>query len=115
MDHLIALIQQYGLGFVFLNVLALQAGLPLPAYAVCALWMALGFAWAAGRYARRPAHAVTAAAVMLAMVFSVGARINLFDTWCVKWSGPSLNARNSAHATEKIDVSWERMELKAAG
>jgi membrane protein DedA with SNARE-associated domain/rhodanese-related sulfurtransferase len=31
-DHLIALIQQYGLGFVFLNVLALQAGLPLPAY-----------------------------------------------------------------------------------
>ena len=52
---------------------------PLPAYAVCALWMALGFAWAAGRYARRPAHAVSAAAVMLAMVFSVGARINLFD------------------------------------
>jgi len=31
-DHLIALIHQYGLGFVFLNVLALQAGLPLPAY-----------------------------------------------------------------------------------
>lgn len=32
MDQLIALIQQYGLGFVFVNVLALQAGLPLPAY-----------------------------------------------------------------------------------
>ena len=32
MDHLIALLQQYGLGFVFVNVLALQAGLPLPAY-----------------------------------------------------------------------------------
>jgi membrane protein DedA with SNARE-associated domain/rhodanese-related sulfurtransferase len=31
-DHLIGLIQQYGVGFVFLNVLALQAGLPLPAY-----------------------------------------------------------------------------------
>jgi membrane protein DedA with SNARE-associated domain/rhodanese-related sulfurtransferase len=31
-DHLIALIQQYGVGFVFVNVLALQAGLPLPAY-----------------------------------------------------------------------------------
>src|SRR5271169_1999753 len=27
-----ALIHQYGVGFVFLNVLALQAGLPLPAY-----------------------------------------------------------------------------------
>ena len=32
MDHLIALLQQYGLGFVFVNVLALQAGLPVPAY-----------------------------------------------------------------------------------
>ena len=32
MSHVIALIQQYGLGFVFLNVLALQAGLPIPAY-----------------------------------------------------------------------------------
>jgi membrane protein DedA with SNARE-associated domain/rhodanese-related sulfurtransferase len=31
-SHLIDLIQQYGLAFVFLNVLALQAGLPLPAY-----------------------------------------------------------------------------------
>src|SRR6201987_2332769 len=34
MEHLIALVQQYGLGLVFLNVLALQAGLPLPAYPV---------------------------------------------------------------------------------
>lgn len=32
MEHLIALLQQYGLAFVFANVLALQAGLPLPAY-----------------------------------------------------------------------------------
>jgi membrane protein DedA with SNARE-associated domain/rhodanese-related sulfurtransferase len=31
-SHLIALLQEYGLGFVFVNVLALQAGLPLPAY-----------------------------------------------------------------------------------
>jgi len=31
-EHLIALLQHYGLGFVFVNVLALQAGLPLPAY-----------------------------------------------------------------------------------
>jgi membrane protein DedA with SNARE-associated domain/rhodanese-related sulfurtransferase len=30
--QLIALLQHYGLGFVFVNVLALQAGLPLPAY-----------------------------------------------------------------------------------
>jgi membrane protein DedA with SNARE-associated domain/rhodanese-related sulfurtransferase len=32
MNFLIAMIQQYGVGFVFLNVLALQAGLPVPAY-----------------------------------------------------------------------------------
>ena len=32
MDHLIALLHEYGLGLVFINVLALQAGLPLPAY-----------------------------------------------------------------------------------
>ena len=31
MQHLIALITQYGLAFVFVNVLAAQAGLPLPA------------------------------------------------------------------------------------
>jgi membrane protein DedA with SNARE-associated domain/rhodanese-related sulfurtransferase len=31
-NHLIMLLQEYGLGLVFVNVLALQAGLPLPAY-----------------------------------------------------------------------------------
>ena len=34
MNHLITLLQQYGLGLVFVNVLALQAGLPVPAYPV---------------------------------------------------------------------------------
>ena len=32
MEHLIALIQHYGLAFVFVNVLVEQAGLPVPAY-----------------------------------------------------------------------------------
>jgi membrane protein DedA with SNARE-associated domain/rhodanese-related sulfurtransferase len=32
MEHLIALLQHYGLGLVFVNVLALQAGAPVPAY-----------------------------------------------------------------------------------
>src|SRR5450755_4403785 len=32
MSFLISMIQEYGVGFVFLNVLALQAGLPVPAY-----------------------------------------------------------------------------------
>jgi len=34
MSHLIHLLQQYGLWLVFANVLALQAGLPVPAYPV---------------------------------------------------------------------------------
>jgi membrane protein DedA with SNARE-associated domain/rhodanese-related sulfurtransferase len=34
MNQLIMLLQQYGLGLVFVNVLALQAGLPVPAYPV---------------------------------------------------------------------------------
>ncbi|MEP6942822.1 MAG: rhodanese-like domain-containing protein [Betaproteobacteria bacterium] len=34
MNHLIMLLQQYGLGLIFVNVLALQAGLPVPAYPV---------------------------------------------------------------------------------
>jgi membrane protein DedA with SNARE-associated domain/rhodanese-related sulfurtransferase len=32
MNHLIMLLQQYGLGLIFVNVLLLQAGLPVPAY-----------------------------------------------------------------------------------
>jgi membrane protein DedA with SNARE-associated domain/rhodanese-related sulfurtransferase len=34
MNQLIMLLQQYGLGLIFVNVLALQAGLPVPAYPV---------------------------------------------------------------------------------
>jgi YD repeat-containing protein len=29
------------------------------------------------------------------------------------WSGSSLNAKSSGHATEKLKVSWEEMELRA--
>jgi len=50
---------------------------PLPAYAVCALWMGLGFAWAVQRYAWRPSHAAAAGAALLALIFASGARINL--------------------------------------
>jgi hypothetical protein len=30
----------------------------------------------------------------------------------VKWSGPSFNSRNSGHAVEKLEVSWETFEYK---
>jgi hypothetical protein len=52
---------------------------PLPAYAIAALWMALGFAWLANRLALRPMHAVTAGAALVALVFVVGSRENLFE------------------------------------
>jgi phage tail-like protein len=41
-------------------------------------------------------------------------RINLFECWPVAWVGPSLNARSSGHATEKLKVAWETCELKAS-
>jgi len=65
---------------------------PLPAYAIGALWMALGFEWAIERYARRPSYAVAAAAVLLAVVFVNGARINLLsvDDWGARYAQAML-------------------------
>ena len=51
---------------------------PLPAYAIVALWMALGFAWLADRYARRPAHAMAGGAALIALILAAGLRENLF-------------------------------------
>ena len=67
---------------------------PLPAYAVCALWMGLGFAWAVERYARRPSHAAAAGAVLLALIFGFGARINLLapDDWGARYAQAVLKA-----------------------
>jgi hypothetical protein len=50
---------------------------PLPAYAVFALWMGLGFAWLARRYALRRGHAAAGAAAVLALILALGARTNL--------------------------------------
>ena len=52
---------------------------PLPAYAVAALWMGLGFAWLADRYALSLRHAAAIGGVLLASVFAVGARSNAFE------------------------------------
>jgi phage tail-like protein len=40
-------------------------------------------------------------------------RMNFYNCWPSKWTGPSLNARSSGHAGEKLEISWETMELKA--
>ncbi len=61
---------------------------PLPAYAIGALWLGLGFAWAVQRYARRPSHAAVAGAALLALIFAFGARINLLaaDDWGARYA-----------------------------
>lgn len=50
---------------------------PLPAYAIAALWLGLGFGWLAERYALRRAAALGAGAALLALVAAVGAYVNL--------------------------------------
>lgn len=39
-------------------------------------------------------------------------RYNLYEVWPSKYIGPSLNARNSANATEALELRFERMEMK---
>jgi len=66
MNQLIMLLQEYGLGLVFVNVLALQAGLPVPAYPVLIV---------AGAYAAMggsPLWQLVAVAVAAALVADTG-------------------------------------------
>jgi phage tail-like protein len=39
-------------------------------------------------------------------------RYNFFEAWPCRWKAPSLNARNSGHATEAIEIVFERIEMK---
>lgn len=39
-------------------------------------------------------------------------RVNLFDCYPTKWAHGGLNSKTSGHATEKIEILFERMELK---
>src|SRR2546430_17184683 len=66
MNYLIMMIQQYGVGFVFLNVLALQAGLPVPAYP--ALMVAGAYAAMGGR----PLWQLVAGGLVSALVAGTG-------------------------------------------
>jgi hypothetical protein len=60
---------------------------PLPAYAVGALWMGVGFGWTVQRFALRPAHAAAGAAALLALIFASGARINLVPSdWGARYA-----------------------------
>jgi phage tail-like protein len=39
-------------------------------------------------------------------------RYNLHECWPIKYHGPALNARNSSHATEAIEIAFELFEMK---
>lgn len=40
-------------------------------------------------------------------------RINFYECYPTKWVGPALNAKNSGHAIETIELSFENYELKS--
>jgi hypothetical protein len=60
----------------------------LPAYAVAALWMALGFDWLVARYTLARAHAVASAAGVAALILALGARLNAFadHDWSARYA-----------------------------
>jgi len=39
-------------------------------------------------------------------------RYNLYEAYPKKYYGPALNSRNSAHATEALDIVFETFEMK---
>jgi hypothetical protein len=61
---------------------------PLPAYAVAALWMALGFAWLVRRLKLRPAYAAASAVAVLGLILGVGSRSNLLADydWAARYA-----------------------------
>lgn len=61
---------------------------PLPAYAVAALWMGLGFAWLLTRFALRAAHAAVLCVVLVAAILVVGTRENVFgdEEWIARYA-----------------------------
>ncbi len=99
MSHLITLLQQYGLGLVFANVLALQAGLPVPAYPVLIV---------AGAYAAmggNPLWALVAVGVFASLIadsgwYSAGRRfgMRILGTLC----RVSLSQDSCVRQTESI-------------
>jgi len=61
---------------------------PLPAYAVLALWMALGFVWVATRFALGARGAAAWAIAVLALILALGSRSNLLADydWAARYA-----------------------------
>lgn len=111
METLLALIQQYGLAFVFVNVLLLQAGLPVPAYPTLIITGALA---AKGG---TPLWALVAVAVLAALIADIvwylaGRRFGsgVLKTLC----RISLSPDSCVRQTESIFARWGARSLAVA-
>ena len=111
MSPLIELVQHYGLALVFVNVLALQAGLPLPAYPTLIVTGALA---ASGGY---PLPALLATATVASLIadigwYAAGRRIggSVLRTLC----RISLSPDSCVRQTESIFTRWGAPSLTVA-
>jgi membrane protein DedA with SNARE-associated domain/rhodanese-related sulfurtransferase len=111
MNHLLDLLQYYGLAFVFINVLALQAGLPVPAYPTLIVTGALA---SRGGYSLPALLATAVAASLIADLawYSVGRRVGgpVLRTLC----RISLSPDSCVRQTESIFTRWGAHSLMVA-
>jgi membrane protein DedA with SNARE-associated domain/rhodanese-related sulfurtransferase len=111
MRHLIELIEQYGLSFVFLNVLVEQAGVPLPAYPTL---IVAGALLAQADYSLLQVLAAAVAASLAADLawFAGGARFGrpVLRTLC----RISLSPDSCVRQTESIYTRWGAPSLLVA-
>ncbi len=111
MSHLIALIEHYGLAFVFINVLLLQAGLPVPAYPTLIVTGALA---ARSPYTLPGLVATAVAASVVADIgwYLTGRRLGgrVLRTLC----RISLSPDSCVRQTESIFTRWGARSLTVA-
>jgi membrane protein DedA with SNARE-associated domain/rhodanese-related sulfurtransferase len=111
MNHLLDLLQYYGLAFVFINVLALQAGFPVPAYPTLIVTGALA---ARGNYSLAALLGTAVAASLIADIgwYSVGRRVGgpVLRTLC----RISLSPDSCVRQTESIFTRWGAQSLMVA-
>jgi membrane protein DedA with SNARE-associated domain/rhodanese-related sulfurtransferase len=111
MENLIPLIQQYGLWFVFANVLMLQAGLPVPAYPTLIITGALSVQGGA------PLWALVAVAVVAALLADLGwyAAGRKYGSSVLKTiCKVSLSPDSCVRQTESIFARWGARSLAVA-
>jgi membrane protein DedA with SNARE-associated domain/rhodanese-related sulfurtransferase len=111
MNHLIDLIQYFGLAFVFVNVLLLQGGLPVPAYPTLIVTGALA---ARGGYSLPALLATAVAASVIADIawYAAGRRLGgrVLKTLCRM----SLSPDSCVRQTETIFTRWGASSLMVA-